>query len=96
MAASFDTDLLFRIGEALAEECKAKGAHVLLGPTVNMLRSPLGGRGFESFSEDPLLSGLCAAAYINGVQSKGVAACIKHFVCNDQVSFADFSRITLD
>lgn len=80
LAASFDTEMVERVGEALADECVAKSAHVLLGPTVNIQRSPLGGRGFESYSEDPTLSGLVAAAYINGVQSKGVAACIKHFV----------------
>ena len=60
------------------------GSHILLAPTVNTQRSPLGGRGFESFSEDPHLNGTIAAAYINGLQSKGVAATIKHFVANDQ------------
>lgn len=68
----------------MGEEAKAKGAHVLLGPTVNMQRSPLGGRGFESFSEDPLLSGVCASSVINGIQGTGVIATIKHFVANDQ------------
>jgi beta-glucosidase len=68
----------------MGEETKAKGAHVLLGPTVNMQRSPLGGRGFESFSEDPVLAGNCAASVINGIQSTGVVASIKHFVANDQ------------
>jgi beta-glucosidase len=68
----------------MGEETKAKGAHVLLGPTVNMQRSPLGGRGFESFSEDPVLAGSCAAAVVNGIQDTGVAATIKHFVANDQ------------
>lgn len=62
------------------------GAHVLLGPTVNTQRSPLGGRGFESFAEDPYLNGTIAAAYIRGLQSKGVSATIKHFVANDQES----------
>ena len=64
--------------------CKTLGSHILLAPTVNTQRSPLGGRGFESFSEDPHLNGTIAAAYINGLQSKGVAATIKHFVANDQ------------
>ena len=68
------------------------GCHILLAPTVNTQRSPLGGRGFESFSEDPVLNGNIAAAYINGVQSKGVAATIKHFVTNDQ----EFQRYTCD
>lgn len=63
---------------------QAKGAACWLGPTVNIQRSPLGGRGFESFSEDPYLSGKLAGAYINGTQSTGVIATIKHFVANDQ------------
>ncbi|GAA5896930.1 hypothetical protein JCM6882_007310 [Rhodosporidiobolus microsporus] len=92
LAASFDTDMMHRVGNALGDECRAKSAHVLLGPTVNIQRSPLGGRGFESYSEDPLLSGMIAAAYVNGLQEKGVAACIKHFVTNDQ----EFERFSMD
>lgn len=57
---------------------------MILGPTLNIQRSPLGGRGFESFSEDPVLSGIAAAAVINGIQETGVVATAKHFVCNDQ------------
>lgn len=68
----------------MGDEAKAKGAHVILGPTINMQRSPLGGRGFESISEDPVLAGLGSAALIRGIQEKGIVACIKHFVCNDQ------------
>lgn len=68
----------------MGREAIAKGASVLLGPTVNMQRTPLGGRGFESFSEDPFLAGSIAAASVDGIQSTGVAAAIKHFVCNDQ------------
>lgn len=68
----------------MAKEAVAKGVHVLLAPTISMQRGPLGGRGFESISEDPVLSGLAAAALINGIQSDGIVACIKHFVCNDQ------------
>jgi len=79
------------VGVALADEARAKGVHVLLAPTVNTQRSPLGGRGFESFSEDPQLNGKIAASYINGVQSKGVAATIKHFVANDQ----EFERFSI-
>jgi beta-glucosidase len=84
LGATFDKDLLNQVGQLLSEEVKAKGAHVLLGPTVNIQRGPLGGRGFESYSEDPLLSGELAAAYINGVQDNGIVATLKHFVCNDQ------------
>jgi len=83
LGATFDKDLLFRAGQLSAQEAKEKGAHVLLGPTVNIQRSPLGGRGFESYSEDPVLSGLLAAAFINGLQGEGIAATLKHFVCND-------------
>ncbi|PSR97621.1 glycosyl hydrolase family 3 C-terminal domain-domain-containing protein [Coniella lustricola] len=68
----------------MGNEAKSKGAHVILGPTINMQRSPLGGRGFESLGEDPVLAGLGAAALINGIQSTGIQASIKHFVCNDQ------------
>jgi beta-glucosidase len=68
----------------MSDEAKAKGAHVILGPCINMQRGPLGGRGFESISEDPVLAGLAAAALTSGLQSEGVAGCIKHFVCNDQ------------
>ncbi|KAJ5216204.1 uncharacterized protein N7498_002611 [Penicillium cinerascens] len=84
LGASFDTELIFSLGKLLGLECRAKGAHVLLGPTINIQRGPLGGRGFESFSEDPLLSGSLAASYCLGVQSENVIATPKHLVCNDQ------------
>ncbi|GAA5868555.1 hypothetical protein JCM8547_003185 [Rhodosporidiobolus lusitaniae] len=84
LAASFDRDLVERIGEALGQESRAKGAAVILAPTTNTARSPLGGRGFESFSEDAVLSGELAGAYIRGVQSQGVVATLKHYVANDQ------------
>ncbi|KAK9802323.1 putative beta-glucosidase [Seiridium cardinale] len=84
LAATWDVDLVRRGAELQAAEAIAKGASVILGPTVNMQRSPLGGRGFESFSEDPVLAGFMAAATVAGIQSKGVSATIKHFVCNDQ------------
>lgn len=76
-------DLIEQLGKLLGLEAKSKGVHVVLGPTVNIQRSPLGGRGFESFAEDPVLSGLLAAAYCNGVQKEDILATIKHFVCND-------------
>ncbi|KLT43432.1 putative beta-glucosidase [Cutaneotrichosporon oleaginosum] len=84
LASSFSTELVGKAGALLAEEAKARGAVCLLAPTINIQRSPLGGRAFESFSEDPTLSGHLAAAYVNGLQTSGVSACIKHFVCNDQ------------
>ena len=84
LGATWNTELLERVGAALASEAKSKRAHVLLGPTVNIHRTPLAGRNFECYSEDPYLTGKMAAAYIRGLQNNGVAACIKHFVCNDQ------------
>ncbi|KAL9119468.1 MAG: hypothetical protein Q9187_003981 [Circinaria calcarea] len=92
LAATWNTDLIFEVGQHLAEETKARGADVLLGPTVCIHRSPLGGRNFESFSEDPYLTGKLAASYINGLQSREVAATIKHFVGNEQ----ETSRRTID
>ena len=77
MAATWNKDLLHEVGQHLAEEAKARSANVLLAPTVCMHRHPLGGRNFESFSEDPLLTGKLAAQYIQGLQERGVAATIK-------------------
>lgn len=91
LAATWDVDLISSVGQALAEEARTKNAQVLLGPTVNLHRHPLGGRNFECYSEDPYLSGAIACAYIRGVQSQGVAACAKHFVCND----SEFERYTI-
>lgn len=82
--STWDVDLLERYGEVLAGEAAAKGVHVLLGPTVCIPRTPLAGRTFESFAEDPLLSASLAVAYIIGVQGQGVGCCVKHFACNDQ------------
>ncbi|ERS98825.1 hypothetical protein HMPREF1624_04015 [Sporothrix schenckii ATCC 58251] len=85
LGATFDQALVRELGALLADECRAKGAHVLLGPTINIQRGPLGGRGFESFSEDPVLSGTLAARYCEGVEAGGdVLATPKHLVCNDQ------------
>lgn len=83
LGSSFDKELLYKAGQLLASECKAKGASVLLAPTVNIPRAPVGGRAYESFSEDPVFSGLAASRIINGLQDSNVQACIKHFVCND-------------
>lgn len=84
LAATWDVELVRRGGALQAAEAIAKGVSVVLGPTMNTQRSPLGGRGFESFSEDPVLAGAMAAATVAGLQEHGVAATIKHFVCNDQ------------
>ncbi|KXJ87181.1 glycosyl hydrolase family 3 N terminal domain-containing protein [Microdochium bolleyi] len=83
LGATFDTDLMVELGRLQAEEAKAKGAVAVLGPTLNIQRGPLGGRGFESFSEDPVLSGLLAGHYARGLQQENIAATLKHFVCND-------------
>jgi beta-glucosidase len=83
LAASWNEDLVREIGELLAGEARRKGIDVLLGPTINLHRSPLGGRHFEQFSEDPLLTGRMATAYVLGLQSRGVGGCPKHYVCND-------------
>jgi len=83
IGSTWDLSLIKDIGVALGEEAQAKDVDVLLGPTINIHRHPLGGRHFESFSEDPFLTGKIAANYVQGVQSKNVAACLKHFVGND-------------
>jgi beta-glucosidase len=86
MAASWDVDLIHRIGKAIGEEVRNKGtgSQVLLAPAVNIQRSPLGGRNGEYMTEDPFLAARMGVAYIRGVQSTGVAACIKHFACNNE------------
>lgn len=84
LGATWDVELVARVGAALAEETRAKGAQVLLGPTINLQRTPLGGRHFECFSEDPMLTAVLASAYVRGLQGGGVAACAKHLVANDQ------------
>lgn len=91
MGATWNPDLIKRVGSALADETRSKGAHILLGPTVNIMRSPLAGRHFEYFSEDPYHTAQLAVAYIKGVQDQGVGACIKHFVCND----SEYERMSI-
>lgn len=83
-ASSFDTELLRREGEMLGAQCLAEGVNILLGPGVNIKRTPLCGRNFEYYSEDPFLSSRLAAAYIEGVQSKGVGTSLKHYFANNQ------------
>ena len=83
LAATWDEDLVHEIGRLIGANARHKGVHVLLAPTVGLHRSPLGGRNFESWSEDPYLTGRMAGAFVRGVQSQGVAATAKHFVLND-------------
>ena len=91
LGATWDVDLLERIGSVMAEEAKTKGVHVVLGPTINIHRHPLGGRHFECYSEDPILTGRLAAGLVRGMQSHGVGATPKHFVCND----SEIERMTI-
>jgi beta-glucosidase len=83
LAATWDAGLARRAGQLLGQEARRKGVHVLLAPTVNLHRSPLGGRHFEAYSEDPLLTARIGMAYVAGVQDQGVATTVKHFVGND-------------
>ena len=83
-AASWNEDVVYEMGVALGQDSRARGVHILLGPGVNIYRSPLCGRNFEYMGEDPILAGNTAAQYIKGVQSQGVMATVKHFVLNNQ------------
>ncbi len=84
LAATWDPDLAQRMGVAIAQDARARGVHFLLGPGVNIYRAPMGGRNFEYFGEDPYLSGHIAVPYIEGVQSQGVIATVKHYAANNQ------------
>jgi len=91
VAASWDTDLMYKFGAGMAAEQRGKGANVLLGPMMNIARVPIGGRNFESFGEDPHLASKMAVASIKGIQSQKVIACAKHFVNNNQ----EYNRMTV-
>jgi beta-glucosidase len=91
LGATWNPDLIEKVGNVLGDEVKAKGAHILLAPTVNIHRNPIAGRNFECYSEDPFLSGMIASAYIKGIQDQGVGACIKHFIANEQ----EFERFSI-
>ena len=84
LAATWNPDLAYAFGEAIGEEAKMRGKDILLGPNVNLIRTPMNGRNYEAFSEDPLLNSEIAKGYIRGVQSKGVSACLKHYAANNQ------------
>lgn len=92
LAATWNPALIERVGAMLGDEARTKAAHVLLAPTVNLHRSPLGGRNFECYSEDPYLTSRIAVAFIRGVQSRGVGTTIKHFAGNE----SEFERMTID
>lgn len=92
MGATWNEELVAEVADALGEECKALGVDVLLGPGVNLKRSPLGGRNFEYYSEDPYLSGRLGASFVKTLQKHGVGACPKHFVCNE----SEVERFTMD
>lgn len=92
LGAAWDERLAYRYGAVAAAEARRKGVHVVLGPTINLHRSPLGGRHFEALSEDPHLTGVLGAAYVRGLQDHGVAATPKHYVAND----SETERFTVD
>jgi beta-glucosidase len=92
LAASWDVELIERIGAAIGEECQAENVHIVLGPALNIKRSPLCGRNFEYFSEDPYLSAEMAASHIRGVQSQGVGTSVKHYAVNNQ----EHRRMSID
>ncbi|MET8081862.1 glycoside hydrolase family 3 C-terminal domain-containing protein [Streptomyces sp. NPDC005303] len=96
LAAAWDTGLAERLGELFAVEARRKGVGVVLAPVVNLQRTPVAGRHFEYFSEDPLLTGTLAAAVVRGLQSRGVGACLKHFVANDSETDRTRYRARLD
>ncbi len=96
MAATWEPELIYKLGYAIADEVKAKGRHVILGPCVNIARIPMGGRNFESFGEDPFLTSRITVDYIKGVQDNDVVSTVKHFACNNQELQRDFVDVKID
>lgn len=96
VASSWNPENAEKIGRAIGEECRYYGVHMLLGPGLNIKRNPLCGRNFEYYSEDPLLAGKFGAAFVRGVQSMGVCACVKHFALNNQENFRFVGNSVVD
>ncbi|MEC9485601.1 MAG: glycoside hydrolase family 3 C-terminal domain-containing protein [Candidatus Izemoplasma sp.] len=96
MASTWHPELLQKVGKTIGKECRYYGIDVLLGPGINLKRSPLGGRNFEYYSEDPYLTSQMASAFVNGVQSEHVGACIKHFALNEQETMRRFVNSDID
>ena len=95
-AATFNKALFYEVGKSQGEENYEKGINVMLGPCMNMMRNPQGGRGWEGYGEDPYLAGIAATEVTKGIQSAGVIACIKHFVANDQETYRKASSSNMD
>ncbi len=96
MAATWNVELIKKYGEAVGNECRAKGVHILLAPGVNIYRAPMAGRNFEYYGEDPYLAGQMAVAHITGVQSREVAATVKHYALNNQEWDRDYISSDVD
>lgn len=92
LACCWDVDLVYQMGQALGRECQQMGVGILLGPGINIRRTPLAGRGYEYYAEDPVVSGDIAAALINGLQQEGVGASLKHFAANN----SEYRRTEMD
>ena len=96
MAATWNPELIYKVGQSIARDTKSKGRDVILGPCINIVRVPIGGRNFETFGEDPFLTSRLAVDYIKGVQSENVAATVKHFACNNHEHERDFVNVEVD
>jgi beta-glucosidase len=96
LASSWNTDLAFQYGETIGAEARTRGKDILLGPAINITRTPLNGRTFEYMSEDPYLNSRLAVAYVKGVQSNGVASCVKHYAANNQETNRGDVDVTMD
>jgi beta-glucosidase len=92
LGSSWNREILYKVGKSIGEECRELGIGLLLAPGVNIVRHPLCGRSYEYLSEDPVVAGELGSSYIKGVQSTGVGATLKHFVCNN----AEFERLSMD